>query len=541
MKSLEMRLCLILFITFALVCLSFADLSPTYAIVDCTIIPMNGSQVDKGVIIIRNGLIEAIGPKASIPIPEEAEIIDAKGLYAYPGLIDAHSNLMIVTPKPEQPSRSQESSTKPADRPSWQKADWMAFDYLVPKKNVLEGLRTIGITTSCLAPDKNIFAGQSVIVNLNSDKKNRMVLGNPFGLHVNFVTARREYPSSLMGTMSVLRQAFLDVEHYHLHSTRYAQSPLGLKRPTFDPFFETLIPYVVSKKPVVFNCANQEDIKRAVRLASEFKLNAYISGANEAWRVAGLIKKTKAPLLVSLKFTPPFTSKFVNTGEDLKKKAEEEIYPANAYNLYKEGIPFALTSNGLSKPSDILKNAKKAIEVGLPKEEALKAMTMHPARALGIDNVLGSLEQGKIANIVLTSGEMFDEKSQVRRVFVDGISFTIKQAAEKGEAAKAQVDISGKWQGEFTSAMGSMEATIELNQDGTEVSGTISTEMGKWEITDGTLSGKDLTFTISANIMGESVSMDFSGTADTDQIEGSLSVMQMSAQLRATRVPESSL
>jgi hypothetical protein len=540
MKRLKLLPGLFFFLMLAFACLAFAEMSSTYAIVDCTIIPVKGPQVDNGVIIIRNGLIEAIGPKEHIPIPEEAEIVDARGLFAYPGLIDAHSKLMLVTPNSEPRTQRQTPSSEPGDRPSWQKADFMAFDLLTPKESVLEGLRKIGITTVCLAPEQNIFAGQSVIVNLNSDKKNRMVIDNSFALHINFVTTRGEYPSSLMGTMAVLRQAFLDAEHYHLHTTQYARSPIGLKRPEFDPFLETIIPYVISKKPVVFNCANLEDIKRAVRLSDEFSLNAYISGANEAWRVSGLMKETKAPLLVSLKFTPPFTSKFINLGEDLKKKAEEEIYPANAYNLYKEGIPFSLTSNGLSKPGDILKNVKEAIKAGLPQNEALKAMTILPAAALGIDNILGSLEKGKIANIVLISGEMFEEKSQVRRVFVDGVSFTVKQSAEKKETDLAQVDITGKWHGEFTSAMGNMGSTIEFIQDGNRVSGTISTEMGKWEIESGTINGRDLTFTLTANVMGESISMDFSGTADTEQIEGSLSFMQSSAQLKATRIPESS-
>ncbi|HUU52231.1 MAG TPA: amidohydrolase family protein, partial [Candidatus Heimdallarchaeota archaeon] len=175
---------------------------------------------------------------------------------------------------------------------------------------------------------------------------------------------------------------------------------------------------------------------------------------------------------------------------------------------------------------------------GLPKNEALKAMTIHPAGALGVDNILGSLQKGKIANIVLTSGEIFDEKSQVRRVFVDGISFTIEQPPEKSKATEAQTDISGKWQAELASAMGNMESTIEFKQDGNQVNGTISTEMGKWEIENGVLSGKALTFTVTANIMGESISMEFSGMAETDNIEGSLSFTQGSAQLKAKRIPE---
>ncbi|MGD9346819.1 MAG: amidohydrolase family protein, partial [Candidatus Aminicenantes bacterium] len=417
MKPIKTFSIVVLSIAVLIACLSFAEFTPTYAIVGCTIFSGKGAEVDKGVIIIRDGLIDAIGPTESISIPEEAEIIEAAGLYAYPGLIDAHSKLMLVTPKPARTQR-ENSAAGMRDIPGWQTADFMAYEHLVPKKNILEGLRKIGITTICVAPEKNIFAGQSVILNLNSDNKNQMVLENPFGLHINFVTSRGEYPSSLMGTMSVLRQTIFDVEHYDLHTSQYAKSPLGLKRPEFNPFLEILIPYVIHKKPIVFNCANLEDIKRASRLADEFKLNAYISGANEAWRVAGRLKRAKRPLFISLKFTPPFTSKFINQGEDLKKKAEEEIYPANAFNLYREGIAFALTSNGLSKPNDILKNAQQAIKAGLPKDEALKAMTIYPAEALGIDKILGSLEKGKIANIVLTSGEIFGEKTRGRRVFV---------------------------------------------------------------------------------------------------------------------------
>jgi hypothetical protein len=175
------------------------------------------------------------------------------------------------------------------------------------------------------------------------------------------------------------------------------------------------------------------------------------------------------------------------------------------------------------------------------KLDFLKAMTIHPAEALGIDNILGSLEKGKIANVVLTSGEIFDEKTQVQRVFVDGISFTIKQPPKETKATEVQTNISGKWKAELASAMGNMESTIEFRQDGDQVSGTISTDMGKWEINNGVLTGKDLTFTITANIMGESINMEFSGTAETDYIEGSISFTQGSAQLRATRIPESSI
>jgi len=133
------------------------------------------------------------------------------------------------------------------------------------------------------------------------------------------------------------------------------------------------------------------------------------------------LKKTPIPLLVTLDFRPPNGSMYVNQGEDLKKKAEAEIYPANAANLVKEGLRFALTTFGLNDGSTALKNIQLAIKAGLPQEEALKALTIQPAQYLGLAQQLGSLEPGKIANVILTKGELFDEKTQVEKVFVDGI------------------------------------------------------------------------------------------------------------------------
>lgn len=516
---------------------SFAEIYPTYAIVNCTIFPVKGERIDQGVIIIRDGLIESLGPKAQIVIPEEAEMIEAEGLFVYPGLIDAHTKLLLASPKTRPQPQEGPSSAQAGESPAWQKADFFAFDHLNPQSAILDGLRKIGITTVCVAPDKDVFSGQSVILNLSSESKKQIVLRNPFALHLNFATYRGEYPTSLMGTVSLLRQKFLDAGHYHLYAAQYAQSPLGLRRPSFDPFLETIIPYVIHKKPIVFNCANLEDIKRSVRLIEEFKLNAVISGANEAWRVPEFITNAKVPLWISLKFTPPFTSTYVNQTEELKKKAEEILYPANAANLHREGIAFALTSNGLSKPDDILKNVQKAIKAGLPKEEALRAMTIHPAAALGIDDVLGSLEVGKIANVIVMSGEIFDEKAQVRQVFVDGIAFEIKHSSK--DPRPSATDVSGNWQAEIVSPMGTLSCTLEFQQEGNSVQGTIISEMGQWPINDAVLNGKELIFSITANIMGESMTLEFNGTAEPDVIEGNISFMQGSAQLRAVRIPDS--
>ncbi len=514
-----------------------AEVGPTYAIVHCTVVPVSGPPLENGVILIRDGLIESIGVFGDIDIPDDAEIIEAGEMYAYPGLISAHTNLLLEPARPPSQTQREASSSQQSDeKPGWQKTDLLAFENLRIKASTIEDLYKAGITTVLIAPEQNIFAGQSVILNLRGENKEAMVLKQPFGLHINFVTARGEYPSSLMGTMALLRQSFLDTEHYFLYESQFAKSPGGLKRPQYDPFLESLLPYVVEKKPVIFNCANLEDIKRAIRITEEFKLNSYISGANEAWRVVDWIKKAELPLLVSLDFKPPSMSKYVRQGDALKKEAEDIIYPANAANLHKVGVKFALISLGLTKSADILKNLRTVIKAGFPEEAALKAMTIYPAEYLGIDSLVGSLQSGKIANVVLTSGKIFEEKSAVRKVFVDGMLFEVKQTSKKAESTS--LDISGKWKAVVDSPMGAMDMTIEFIQDGSQITGSFTSEMGKWEITDGILSAEELTFSISADIMGQSMSMEFSGTVDNDSLEGDISFPDGSAKLTATKIPD---
>jgi len=514
-----------------------ARVGPTYAIVSCKIFPVSGPAVENGVIIIRDGLIKSIGIQGKVPIPEDAEVINAEGLFAYPGLIDAHSSFFIEIPREEPRQRGVSATGAQPQEKNWaEEVNRTAFKLLKPKKTTVEGLHKAGITTVLVAPERGIYAGQSVLLNVNGEQAEPMVLRNPVALHINFKTERGGYPSSLMGTMALLKQSFLDAAHYSSYQTLFVSSSRGLKRPEYDPFLEALSPFAVNKKPIFFNCANLEDVKRASRLIKEFKLNGFLTGANEAWRVADLVKTMRVPLLVTLNFKPPFSSIYVNQGEEKKKKAEEEIYPANAANLHKQGIKFALTSLGLRNSSDILKNVQKAIKAGLPREEALKAMTIIPAQFLGVSDFLGTLESGKIANVILTSGEIFDEKTKVRRVFVDGLSFEVKEPPKK--AKPTALNLTGKWTATISGPMGEMGVTLEIQQEGNSISGFISSEMGQWDISDGLLSGNELAFTISATIMDETIELAFSGTAEKDSFEGEISFEGGSAGLKATRIPD---
>lgn len=512
-----------------------ATVNPTYALKGCRIYPVSGPVIEDGLIIIRDGKIEAVGPVDSLEIPPDAQVIEAEELFAYPGLIDAYTGYFLKQEKKETPRRPGFPASGEEER-NWDKTDFSAWKNLDVKKALLDSIHRTGVTTVLVVPPENIFAGRSVLLNLNGTEITQMILKDSWGMHVYFTNSRGSYPSSLMGTMALLRQSLLDAGYYLEHLKLFQKDPKKVRRPYYDPFLENIISALTGKEPLVFDCSNLEDIKRAVRLVDEFKLKAVLAGANEGWRVVDWLKKAKLPLLVSLNFEPPSTSRYANMGEELKKKAKEEIYPANAANLHKEGIRFALVSAESSKPGDYLKNIRLAIKAGLPEEEALKSVTIHPARILGIESLLGTIEPGKIANIVLTEGEIFKDNSKIKMVFVDGIKFEVKEPPKgKKEAA---VNISGKWSAKIDSPMGTMDTVLEFQQTGNQVSGTISSEMGEWEITDGLLSENNLSFTIQANIMGESMELAFEGTATQEKIEGTINFAGGSAELQASRIPD---
>ncbi len=402
---------------------------PTYAIRNAKIVPVAGPVIEKGTVIIRDGLVESVGPADKAAIPEDAEIVEADGLTAYPGLISAHTNLFLEDPAAAAlrgtgaagvPALQAQRGAGAAETPAGTPGLAVVSD-IKPLKTTIDAWLKAGFTTVLVAPNRGIIQGQSAVVNLNGLASGPMVLLTPAALHINFTTNRGGYPSSLMGTIAYIRQSFLDANHYAEAKALYAKNLTGMKRPEYDPFLEALIPYAREKKPVVFQCNNAEDIKRALKIIDEFKLSGILSQANEAWRDEAALKAAKPKLLVTLDFRPPSGSYYTSQGEDLSKKAEAEIYPSNPAVLAKAGIAFSLTTFGLTDAAAAVRNVRTAIKLGLPEETALGALTIEPARALGLDRQVGTLEPGKIANVLLVRGALFDEKAQVEKVFVDGV------------------------------------------------------------------------------------------------------------------------
>ncbi|MFQ6052126.1 MAG: amidohydrolase family protein [Candidatus Hydrothermarchaeota archaeon] len=512
------------------------ELNQVWAIKDCRIVPMSGSVIEKGVVVIRQGLIDAVG--TNIDIPADAEIIDGAKLTVYPGLMDSLGKSFLKLPEQKFDS-SKFYTGKFTDQDRGLTPELKAFDYVEFGKTVLEKFRKFGFTSTQVMPDRGILTGQASVFSLSDSDKNKALLLKDSALGIGFSAGVfGTYPSSLMGIVAYLRQTFSDTAYFNMHSQRWKKEMIWLTRPVYDPKLETLTDFVVRRKPIIFLCRNQNDIKRAINLGQEFKLNYFICDlGGEAFRVIPKLKQAKARLLLTVRFKAPATSIYAQKGREEREKAEKELYPKNPAKMAEAGIPFAFSSLGIDDPEKMIEGVMKAIENGMSHEKALQALTIIPASFLGFSKALGTIEPGKIANLVLTEGDILTKEAKVRYVFTDGKKFEIKEKkVEKGK--EPTVNVTGRWELSVETGMGAMTMTVEFFQEGSSLSGKMTTQFGVFEFTEGTVSGNEISFDMVISVAGQEIDLYFSAMVENDTMTGTVIQGTMgSAEFTGKRIP----
>ncbi|MEZ5426352.1 MAG: amidohydrolase family protein [Pyrinomonadaceae bacterium] len=528
-----------------------------FAITGARIVTVSGKTIERGTLVIRDGLIEAVDDNAKVPA--DAQTIDGEGLTIYPGFIDAYSNLGIAPRAPQRggggggggggqgQSQGPESNS---NYPEGLQPEEAAFDELKAGEAQFETQRNAGITTALTVGADGIFNGQSAIIDLAGDSVSSMIIRSPFAEHVTYTTLRGgTYPTSLMGTFSALRQMFLDAQRLQEIQRMYAANPRGIRRPEADASLQALIPVVNGQMPVVFNANTEREIIRTLDLAREFKLKAIISGGREAWKVAARLKEQDVPVLVSLNF--PVRTLAASKDEDpesletLRLRVEA---PKNAARLKQAGVRFAFQTDGIKNLSkDFLGNVVIATENGLAKDDALWALTIGAAEILGIDNRLGSIETGKIANLVVFRGDMFDKDRTITHVFVDGKLFEQKEKPKAPASAGTPgggagtpggvPQIGGTYQINIDVPGMPLPGTLILNQQTAVLSGSLQTSLGTSEVRDGKVTAEGFTFATTVEFQGQTFDIFFTGKTTGNQIEGTISSPQGTITFSGTKNP----
>jgi imidazolonepropionase-like amidohydrolase len=311
----------------------------------------------------------------------------------------------------------------PEDRPattSWLKiADEVTFT-----DRRIESARNAGFTTAVTFPTRGIFAGQGAIIDLLSDAKpGEMVLVPAAGQYISLSRGGGGgigggFPSALMGVISYIRQIYLDAAHYQLLKDAYAKDPRGVERPVYDRALEG----VLESRRILLPANRLVEIDRMLRFAAELKQPAVLYGGRETFRpeAAALLKKFNAPVLLSMRWPEKSRDADPEDVESMRTLETRDKAASAATVLQSAGVKYALYSDGLDQPRDLQRAVKKAIDAGLSRDDAIRALTLSPAEIFGVADRLGSIEKGKIGNLVVTRGDLFEDRTKVEMILVDG-------------------------------------------------------------------------------------------------------------------------
>jgi len=536
------------FILFS-VCVAAAQArTDVYAVTNARIVTVSGATIEKGTVVVRDGLIEAVGADAKVPT--DARVLDGTGLTVYPGFFDALTTLGLSSAQPQQrppggggQTQSQQPQTN-SNYPTGMQPEVSAFEQLKGGDAQFETSRNAGFTTALTVSRDGVFNGQSAVINLAGESVSELVIKTPFAEHFTFRTIPGGYPASLLGTFSAFRQMLLDAARLQELQKMYAANPKGMKRPEMDKSLEALFPLINGTMPVVFNANSEREIVRALDLAKEFKLSAIIAGGQEAWKLAPRLKEQNVPVLLSLNFPKRTASVSPDADpEDLETLRLRAETPKGAARLAQAGVRFAFQSGGLTNPSEFFANAAKTTENGLSGDAAVRAMTLSAAQILGVDNRLGSIETGKIANLTVVRGDILGKDKTVTHVFVDGRLFEQKERPKApvtttGSVTPALANVGGNYSITIEIPGQSVPGTLALTQQGAILSGTISTQVsGTAPIKNGKVTSDGFSFSANVDYGGNQIEINVTGKVNGNQISGTIESPQGAIPFSGTKNP----
>lgn len=560
-KRMRLRLYIsvVLFMLFPLVLLAQdeQELSPvtrSYAITNVNIIQAPGRKIDMGTIVIKDGLIKAVGK--GIPIPADAIVIKADSMYVYAGFIDGMTRAGVNRPKEENLPRPKDPGNPPAERAGITPYTDVRFA-LNPADKSLEELRNIGFTAVQVVPYGNLLPGQAAIVLSGGKSADEMMLIGRSSMYAELTGANNMYPATLLGVMATWRDLYRKAVNAKAYEGLYASNRSGLERPVSDRNLEAFYPIIDQKQSVLFRSERLLDVNHVLTLKKDLGFSATIADVKDAWPIVNTIKGSGVKTFLSLDL-PEEVKKDDKKKEEKKDAAEPtaaqkekealekrkaeaiQSYAAQAGAFQKAGVTFGFASIS-AKTKDIPANLRRMIAAGLTEDAALAALTTNPAQLLGLSDRLGTVDNGKVANLVITDKSYFNEKAKVRYVFVDGTMYKMEvKEARKGDP-NAKVDLEGSWSTVTESQQGRAEGKLTFKKEGSGYSGKVSGGRlpSPIDLTEVTLDGNALTFKYTMTFGANSVTVTGDVTIEGDSFKGNISFGQnRTAPIEGTKDPK---
>jgi hypothetical protein len=514
----------------------------TYALKNVTIIQAPGRTINNGMVVVENGLIKAVGTNVSIPVG--AWIIPADSMYVYAGFISGLSNIGVPKPK----TKDIKDDRKMTGTPSYERAgitpNISVRSMLDPKEKSISEYRKLGFTATQTVPHNGMISGTGALVLLGGTTNESMLLKENTTMFCQWQGADGVYPDTILGIMAKFRDMYRKASQARAYSAKYNSSSNGMGRPNSDLMLEALYPIVSKQMNVSFRTEDLLDITRALTLKEELGFNLMLGELKQGWDIIPQIKASAVPVFLSLEL-PEIQKKKEEkkeeeldddevsepTPEEIEKEALEKRknemiknYYTQPSKLSSQGIKFGFSTLGV-KSKDFKSNIRNIIANGLSEEKALAALTTTPAAILGVSAIMGTVENGKMANLIVTDKPYFDEKSNVRYVFIDGIKydFEVKKNKKKKSSGEDAIDAAGIWSYTTESPRGSSSGIINIEGSINNYNGTITTRGNTRDLSDIVVDGNNISFNYTVNF-GQDVLVEVSIDVDGDTFEGTVSV-----------------
>lgn len=484
-----------------------ADRVPrVHALVGARIVVAPGTIIESGTLVIRDGLIESVG--AGVEAPDDARVWELEELTLYPGLIE--SLHLLDWPEPEEDETPHGGHPNVLVRPE---RDMLLY---AGQEKAVEKLRQAGFTTAVFAPKQGLFRGSSIVRNLG-DNLHASLLERDRAQHLRLVGTDGfdgGYPTSTMGAVALLRQTLLDARHHGAAHAVFAKNPRQ-QRPAYSTALAALEDAAGGRQPVVMESNDIDDTLRLGRLAEEFSLDATIVGTGTEYQRLDEIAATGRPLILPVAFPKaPEVKEKDDWSVDLDTLRAWYWAPHNPRLLSEAGVDFVLTSHRLSEPKKLHEMAAEAIDRGLSEEQLLAALTTKPAARLGLTERAGTLEAGKMANIVVADGDIFTAETTIRSLWIDGDRFEIKKIEPP------TVDPLGTWTVTVDTGDGTMTVQLTLTGSVEELDGLIGTPMGSLPLSDAYVSADTVEIALDSTPLGMPGSITLSMSIDGDSASG---------------------
>ncbi len=374
-------------------------LAQTIAITGGTVYPVSGPKMENATVLIRDGRITAVGP--AVTVPGDATRIDARGKWVTPGLIDGGTQLGLTE------ISAVNATNEGALRGSDVAAAFNVAEGINPASTLIPVTRVEGVTTTLAAPASGWISGQAVLIDLDGATIEQMLVRSPVGMLVDLSEGSKSAGGgSRAGVAQRLRRVFSDALEYSRRRTEYTRAQMQqLAAPAAD--LEALLPVLRGQEPLIAFANRRSDMETALRIGREFKLKLILAGAQEGWMIAPALAAAGVPLLVQ-----PLDN--IPSYDALGVRYE------NAAVLAKAGVKVALLETDTHNARDLRQQAGNAVSYGMAWDQALRAVTLAPAEIFGVGDRYGSLDAGKVANVVVWSGDPFEFTSAVEHVFIRG-------------------------------------------------------------------------------------------------------------------------